>query len=319
MKGAVVPLPALEDRSGKPGKGVREMKNIVCLAGLALCAATAMGQIDGVKEANYGTALAVQSVQTGFGNAGGGNAQTANGSELDAAYCRTDGGNLNLMLTGNLESNFNKLEIFFDFRSGGQNTLDGSIPGAGQLNGLTFDNGFNADLWISVTCGGGPFGVYVNAWEIGVGSPSDYLGSNNGGGALGGGNNWLNLGLGLNNSNGAGVAGGNAAANAAAALAVTTGVELSIPLAYFGGSVNGVKVSAMINGSNHDYLSNQILGGLAGGTGNLGGDGAGGFTGNLAGVNFNQFAGDQFFVLPSPGAAALLGLGGIVAMRRRRA
>lgn len=295
------------------------MKNIVCVAGLALCAASAFGQIDGTKEANYGAALAVQSVNTGFGDAAGGNVQTAGGSELDAAYCRTAGADLNLMLTGNLESNFNKLDIFFDFRSGGMNTLDGSIPGAGGLSGLTFDAGFTADLWISVTCGGGPFGVYVNAWEPGVGSPGDYLGSNTGNGALGGGLNWLGLGLGLNNSNGAGVVGGAGAANAAAALAVSSGVELSIPLAYFGGSINGVKVSAMINGGDHNYLSNQVLGGLPAGTGNLGGDGAGGFNGSLSGVNFNQFAGNQYFVLPSPGTAALLGLGGLVATRRRRA
>lgn len=296
------------------------MKNIVCVAGLALCASAALGQIDGVKEANYGAALAVQSVDTGFGNAAGGNVQTASGSELDAAYARTSGADLNMMLTGNLESNFNKLEIFIDFRAGGMNTLDGSIPGAGALTGLTFDADFSADLWISVTCGGGPFGVYVNAWELGVGSPSDYLGSNSGSGALGGGgNNWLGLALGLDNSNGAGIGGGNGAANAAAALAVSTGVEISIPLAFFGGSVNGAKVSAMINGGGHDYLSNQVLGGLPAGTGNLGGDGAGGFTGSLSGVNFNQFAGNQYFVIPAPGAAALLGLGGLVALRRRRA
>ncbi len=282
--------------------------NLLVCAVVASCGAAAMAQIDGVKEADYGSPLAVQGVQTQFGNSNLGQAGYANGSELNAAYCRSSGSDLNLMFTGNLESNFNKFEIFIDHRAGGINRLDGSIPGAGNLNGLNFDAGFEADLWISITCGGGPFSVYVNAWDLGGGSPSDYLGTNGGSGALSGGNNWLGLQLGLDNSNTAGVSGGTAAADLAAAAAVTTGVELAIPSSMLS-AINGTKICAFINGSNHDFLSNQVLGSLLAPQGNLGGPG---------GVDFRQFAGDQFFVIPAPSAAALMGLGALMAGRRRR-
>jgi hypothetical protein len=292
------------------------MTKLCALLTVVVGANFALAQINGVREDNYGSALAVQGNNTGFGDSDLGQANYANGSELDAAYCRTSGTDLNLMFTGNLQSNFNKFEIFIDHRPGGRQTLDGSIPGAGALTGLTFDNGFEADLWISVTCGGSPFACYVNAWDLGGGSPSDYLGTNGGSGALTGGNNWLGMGLGLNNSNTAGVAGGGGAADSAAALAVRTGIEISLPQSMLA-IVNGAKVCAFINGQNHDYASNQVLGSLPV-AGNLGGNGSGAFTGNLSGVDFRQFAGDQFFVLPTPGAAALLGLGGLVAGRRRR-
>lgn len=290
--------------------------NMLVCAVVASCGTAAMAQIDGVKEANYGAPLAVQGNNTGFGNSTLGQATFANGSELNAAYYRSSGADVNLMLTGNLESNFNKLEIFIDHRAGGLQTLDGSIPGAGSLFGLTFDNGFGADLWISITCGGGTFAAYVNAWDLGGGSPSDYLGTNGGTGALSGGNNWLGFGLGINNSNTGGVDGSGGAANLANAAAATTGIELSIPMAMLS-TINGAKVCAFVNGSGHDYASNQVLGSLPVG-GNLGGNGSGGFTGNLAGVDFRQFAGDQFFVIPAPSAAALMGLGALLAGRRRR-
>jgi hypothetical protein len=78
----------------------------------------------------------------------------------------------------------------------------------------------------------------------------------------------------------------------------------------------------MINGSQHDFLSNQLLGGLPAPQGNLGGDGSGGFTGSLSGINLNNFAGDQFFtvVVPEPSTYALvgLGLGALLAFRRRK-
>jgi hypothetical protein len=78
----------------------------------------------------------------------------------------------------------------------------------------------------------------------------------------------------------------------------------------------------MINGTGHNFLSNQLLGGLPAPQGNLGGDGNGNFTGTLSGINLNNYAGDQFFtvVVPEPSTYALvgLGLGALLAFRRRK-
>lgn len=122
------------------------------------------------------------------------------------------------------------------------------------------------------------------------------------------------IGVAFNNSNTAGVAGGIAAA-------VTTGIELFIPLAAIGNPVGDLKISAMINASNHDDLSNQFLGGLAPGQGNLGGDGIGGFNGSVGQLNMNNFAGDQCFTvpIPAPSAISVIALAGIAHFRRRRA
>src|SRR3989304_2094034 len=93
------------------------------LFGLLAIPAWAVPIVDGTKDAQYGAALAVQTVQTQFGDANPpGN---LGGSELDAAYAKVRNGRLYLMLTGNHEPNFNKLDIFIDSKAGGENTLRG--------------------------------------------------------------------------------------------------------------------------------------------------------------------------------------------------
>ena len=59
---------------------------------MAIAPAVAAPVVDGTRDGLYGSALAVQTVQTQFGD---------NLSEMDAAYALADGGNLYLMLTGN--------------------------------------------------------------------------------------------------------------------------------------------------------------------------------------------------------------------------
>ncbi len=297
---------------------------VFCLVSAAFGAPT----LDGVRDVVYGSAVAVQSVETQFGDA-----NPTGGSELDAAYANVEGGTLYLLLTGNLEANFNKLNIFIDSQAGGQNVLQNAANSGGnnpendgwaaKHAGMTFDSGFEADYLLTLRNGFGPgarfdidyavigggLGNFQAAGDVFAGS---LIGSN--AAALANG-----IGVAHNNSNVGGVLGGTGAANQAAALAVTTGIELAIPLSAIGNPGGVIRVSAMINGSNHDYLSNQFLGGLPAGTGNLGGDGAGGFNGTVGQINLNNFGGSQYFriLIPEPASLALLGCAMLFVRRRR--
>ena len=298
--------------------------------------------IDGTRDGGYGAALALQTVNTQFGNG-----MPDGGSELDGGYAWISGGRLSVMLTGNLESNFNALEVFIDSVPGGENVLSGTPVYGGstsaKFGGLTFDHGFTADyhLWarhgVSGThrllvdfanrMGGvsamvpwsdsDPFNV---AGNIGIGKiDAGDMAAGSSGSAL-----TQDLFFGLNNNNIGGVISGTGAANGAAAAAVATGFEFSVALADIGNPGLGgtIRIATMINGSNHDFLSNQTLGGLPTGTGNLGGDGRGTFTGSLSGVDFNQFAGNQYFevrVVPEPASFVALAVGALALLRRRRA
>jgi hypothetical protein len=149
-----------------------------------------------------------------------------------------------------------------------------------------------------------------------------------------------------------------------AAAAVTTGMEFSIALADLGNPAAGsvIKIAAMINNGDHNYLSNQTLGGLPAPQGNLASNGNGQWFGDVGdynlnrevdaadyvtwrnnatpvqaeyerwianfgmpvpAVNFNNFAGDQFFsitvpglagaaTVPEPGAVLLAMIGGVL-------
>jgi hypothetical protein len=317
---------------------------MVCVSGSAALAAPI---VDGTLDGEYGAARAVQTVETQFGDASPpGN---LGGSELDAAYATIVGGRLYLMITGNNEPNFNKLEIFFDSMAGGENVLT-NVPQydvnntSQNLGGMTLENGFTADYHLFGRWGNGGADPYeVDFIDRQGGGSAQVPGSSGAGsvpvglvstGSIAAGNVGPNasgtalsqaLDFAINDNNAAGVAGGTGAANQAAALAVTTGMEFSIALADLGNPTPGtvIRIAAMINNGDHNYLSNQILGGLPPGTINLGGDGAGGFTGTVSGVDFNEFDGEQLFeivVVPAPGTLALLSVGaGTLARRRRHA
>jgi len=310
---------------------------VVALTALPAAAAPVL---DGTRDASY-SLRSVQTVQTQFGDA-----NPNSGSELDAAYARIEGGTLYLMLTGNLENNFNKLNIFIDSRAGGQNVLQNDANNSGnnptndgwaaKYAGFTFDVGFTADYLLILR--NGTFGsdqFNIDFAEIGGGASAFEAATSIFGASITGSNaNALPLagiGVAFDRSNTAGVAGGTGAANQIAAAAVTTGIELAIPLAALGNpDPADILISAMINGSNHDYLSNQFLGGLAPPQSNLGGDGAGVYTGTVAQIslqNNTYAAGNQFFSVadassvPEPGTLALLGLSlaGVAAARGRKA
>lgn len=277
---------------------------------------------------NY-SLLSLQTVQTGFGDA-----NPFNGSELNAAWGRASGGYLRLTLTGNLEANFNKLNIFIDSVAGGQNVIDaGSNPTndgwAARYDGFTFDSGFSAD-YLMIARNGNFMGDRFDFDFNSVGNLSvEEISSNIFGGSTQGVNASVGasgIGVAFNNTNTGGVPGGTmllSPAEMAAAAAVQTGLELFIPLAAIGnpGVGDEIRIAAHINASNHDFLSNQFLGGFLTDQGNLGGDGFGNFTGNVGQVNLNNFLGSQYFtitVVPEPSAGGLLAIAGLVFARRRR-
>jgi hypothetical protein len=291
------------------------MKRVFGLLLVGLMAAPASAQvIDGTRDVVYGAPLAVQTVETQFGDA-----NPNNGSELDAGYATISGGFLNLMLTGNIEANFNKLEIFIDSKAGGQAVFDSSgNDNAGVMDGLVFDAGFTADYHVIVRRGSDGSGpkLDLDFANLAAQSASGYFdfligGGNTGVGVTGTGVNAAPITVGYDNSNTAGVAGGTNAANQAAAAAVTTGLELSIALSDLGFVGGEICIMVGQNNGDHNYWSNQFLGGLPAPQGNLGGDEAGGFTGEGA-INMNNFAGEQFFcvsAIPEPSTMALAGLG----------
>lgn len=263
------------------------------LAGVALAAPPV---VDGTLDAAaYGPAKKLQDTPTGFGDSTLGNVGTANGSELDAAYGVIAGGKLHLFFAGNLESNFNKIEIFIDSKLGGQNKLRGDNAGVdfgglnrmgddGSNNGLKFDADVEADYWIGGTGEGTAlYGNYA-VLETTGGGAGFYVGTGSYGsdGTLTGGDVGApSILLTINNSNTAGVDDTNVNDPST----VTTGIEVAIPMADIGNPIGKIRVSAFINGSSHDFLSNQVLGGIGGGS-NLG---------EPRNVDFANIVGDQFF------------------------
>jgi hypothetical protein len=316
------------------------------LSAFGLVAPSALAiTVDGTLDADYGAPRAVQTAATGFGDANP--PGSLGGSELDAGYAKIQNGRLYLMLTGNHEPNFNKLDVFIDSKAGGENKLtgtpqydffNGSTWISQNMAGLTFDSGFTADyhLFSQWGSGTGPYQVdFVNRQGGGnatvpgsTGSSPNAagliaagviaagnVGTNASGTAL-----TQNLEFAINDNNAAGVTG--SAADTSAAAAVTTGMEFSIALADLGDPAPGstINIAAMIDNGDHNYLSSQILGPLPSGTGNLGGDGGGNFTGTLGGVNFNNFAGSQYFsiTVPEPTSAAMVAIVLLACAHRRR-
>ncbi len=264
--------------------------------------------VDGAWNAAEGPPSVTQSLQTGFGDASLGLPDFANGSELDGAYARLDDCALHLFLPGNLESNFNKLELFFDTLPGGQNQLRGDNANVdfdglnrmgddGSGNGLRFDPAFEPDFYVTLSGGdaGGDYTLFASWAELlsAGGGLGRYLGSTTppSNGALAGGDNPDGILATIDNSNTAGVTAGTGGASGSG---VTTGVELVIPLASLGNPTGCFEVCAFVNGSGHDFVSNQVLAPLVAPQGNLG---------EPRNVDFGRYAGEQWFSV-CPGATA---------------
>lgn len=294
------------------------MKTAISILAIAALAGTASAAVDGSNipaDAMAGglPLLAVQDSATGFGNATGGGQDSAGGSELNAVWGTIDSGVLKMSITGNLEGNFNKMWIFFDGVAGGLNNIpvrpDGDPDrlndgGFGEINnlGVTFDSGFEADHGMRLELGGTFLGIRAfdildnTAGDVWTAGGTGDLPLANAAGGFGVTTGW-------DNSNTAGVDD----VSAADALTATSGWEFEIDLAtFFGSAVSEVKASIFITSGDGGFFSNQILGGIAGG--NAGGS-----------PDFSQIGGDQFVtIVPTPASAALLGLGALAGVRRRR-
>lgn len=163
---------------------IQMKKRLVVLAaalamGFAAKAALAQAPvIDGTADGAYGAALSVQNTNTQFGNAGNGDQiNGGGGSEIDQVFAKISGGRLYVFVAGNLETNFNKLEVFIDSEAGGVNSISGAALPAGvdpfccggfappdggntnntgalqRMQGLTFDAGFDADHYLTFAAG----------------------------------------------------------------------------------------------------------------------------------------------------------------------
>lgn len=253
--------------------------------------------------------LSTQTLNTTFGDASLGQTGFCNGSELDSISYRIVSGTLYLFIAGNLESNFNRLHIFFDsIPDAGQNRLrgDNSNVDFNQLNrmgflnsalpGLRFDIGFDADRWIALNGGNpgsGNYTLFANFAELNTtgGGPGNFLGSTpqTSTGDLLGGTNPFNIKATINNANTAGVTVGTGVGSGAG---VSTGIEMAIPLAALGttaASCTPIKITAFISSSDSAFISNQSLAPLPAGFNNLA---------EARTTDFTFPAGDQFVTIP---------------------
>lgn len=270
-------------------------------------AALAQVAVDGTLNVSegYGNPLATQTINTGFGDNLSSSGTSGGGSELDAAYAVVTNGYLNLFIAGNVQANGNNIDVFIaSGQSAGQQILQiGGSPSEAAMNGSVFSPGFTPDFLFTFTNSATTLAVHrvdlsVSPGVLTVLGNITLSGGNGSGPNIGG----SGIAVGFNNTNTAGVNGsGGTAANLAAANAVKTGLEISIPLSVLGNPNGSVQILIAINGNHFAYLSNQFLPGLPVGTGNVGGGGTG--FGSGGGVfDFGSTAGEYLTItLPVSG------------------
>lgn len=285
--------------------------------------------IDGTKDASYPAALFVNTLASTLGNTTIGSQNNANGSELCAVYGYRSSSRLYLMLTGNLRTQYDKIVLWVDCKSGGQNVVRNDNAGIdfGIINahaGLTFDNSptvFEPDYFIDYTggsggdhylnyatlptAGGGGGGYCRGDKNIPVGefrvlafpampTTNGQTPPPNGG----------SMEAASNNSNLGGIAGAIVQPNpwttppGSNPGSVNVGLELKVPLAETGwvAGVTSVKIGGFIVGFNWDFLSNQVVGSVPPTQDNYG------FPAN--GVDFSTplNSGNQFVTATVPGS-----------------
>jgi len=283
---------------------------VASVLALATPSTAASITIDGRLDAAYGAPLSTQTTQTtrddDFSQI-----DYCWGSELDESYATIADGTLYVFLAGNIVFYWNgeavtvwlPLDLFIDTGSGGQNVLLSNNPNFSfaydldQMAGLKFDEGFDADWWLSVG-GGGDAGnwphlsAYAAELPTTGGGAGQFLGGTlcGGDGTLTGGTNPFGIRVAVIDSNSAGVTQGCGPASGAG---VTTGIEWAIPLAAIGNPAGCIKISAIDACGDHSCILNQVLGPLPAGTCSTIPSGS---------VDFSTIPGQQFFsVCPTVG------------------
>jgi len=296
---------------------------------LAICGvATAQPTIDGIdiNSANYGSPLWVNTVNpTGFGDNNLPGVGDASGSEIDAIYATIQDDifgepTLYIGVTGNLSTDFNKLDFFFDYNGGvGQNKLRGDnididfnglnrMGDDGSGNGLTFDSAFSSNAYFMLTTGNYDCDldlsdIFANFADL-DNQTGGFLGQGtNGSGGLSGGDNPFGIAATIDNSNVAGVTDTDTTGSDL----VTTGIEVAIPLVAFGSPSQDIRMVIFINGQGHDFVSNQISGGSP--------DNPLDNLGEPRTLDLNTITGDQFVTLGNggPGDCLTLAVANLVA------
>lgn len=254
---------------------------IALAATMSLLSLPARAQITGdlfTTAVSYGSPLTVQTINTGFGaSTGAGGGDDLNGSELDAAYGSVNGGNLYLFLAGDVQGGTspNSIQIFFGGGGAtvGQTSLSTSISPLSNMNGSTFGSGFNATLGLSLNDYNGTLYTDAANYQSGGGGYVGSVGLSGGigsGAPAGGSYSLSGFQEALNNTLVSTMNGGAPGTSYSGGAAVSTGLELEIPLADLGVIDGNIDVVADINNGSLNYLSNQLLPGLAVGAGNLG-------------------------------------------------
>ncbi len=312
--------------------------------GAANAGALSGGMSMGVDNSNIAGVLGSQASPTPVSP----DANWAYGSELNNCRVFIDVPNnrLYVFLGGNMQNNWNKLNLFFDVAPGGQNVLldnnvDISFNNLNGMAGITFDAGFEPDYWLNTNNGVGGddllnftdcatlrtnganidpfFGVITDygsyfGGEVVATPVMDFSGplvdiQDGTFGSLF--SNYaprllevdpLNplaglVQISIDNSNVAGVT--DTTANAAAAAAVNTGIEISIDLDELGwdGSQD-ILMAGWIANDSFSFISNQVIGGIPDGSDNVGPRDAD--DDGINDLDWGTIAGDQFLNLSNP-------------------
>ncbi|MEY3480689.1 MAG: hypothetical protein RIQ71_1464 [Verrucomicrobiota bacterium] len=237
--------------------------------------ANAAVAVDGVKEADYGAPIAVQSVTAGWG---------ANNT-LASLSAVQQGASLYVFLAGRPQGN--AFMLFVDCKPGGVSSIPNNLISSGgeeycinnfgssSTAGMTFETGFQPDYAIRVFGdGSGSTGAYTAVYPLTPGASRSYIGDSGGTTGASGAPVTLLRSVWQN------VTGAYADA--------TQGSEMQLNIAQLGvptGSGQTIKFMAMLVNGGSDYGSNQVLGSLPGGSGDLGG--------GMKTTDFNTVTGTQ--------------------------